>query len=164
MTVSYTTFVGRQPHGVWQLKSFVLLTYWSVRPYIFQNNTQIKLAFTLSRLHTYVTLKDALYFSVVALTAAWSSFAAFIHSFILNTIIWTYHHSSCMQYAFRSLLVMLPVINIMYCLWEAFGSGHHNCASLPCISALVRFMLYLWLYWFVCSALSVGNYVQLISV
>jgi hypothetical protein len=33
--------------------------------------------------------------------------------FTLHTIICTYHQRSCMQYAFRSQLVMLPVFDIM---------------------------------------------------
>jgi hypothetical protein len=86
------------------------------------------------------------------------------HLFILNTIIWTYHQRSCVQYAFRSLLVMLPVFDIMYCLWESFGSGRHSCESLACVSALVSSMLYLWLYWFMCSAVSAASDVQLSSV
>lgn len=37
---------------------------------------------------------------------------------------------------------MLPVFDIMYCLRESFGSGHHSCESPACISALVSFMLF----------------------
>jgi hypothetical protein len=78
------------------------------------------------------------------------------HLFTLHTIISIYHQSSCMQYAFRSPLVMLPVSDIMYCLWESFGSGHHSCDVIGIYFCFSKFnvifvvvlgscvLLYLW--------------------